>query len=418
MFYKPVPSLEAIAIGTTNDLGKLIEAELEELRKNQTYSKYDTKAINAFINRMYKLVKLKTGLNIAITVVDNGLSHMAAISSSMWLHGHSGTKFTDKPRKINETVEMMLTGNVDLKAGKITGTFADIAAFGIMISWAYLAGYFKDPVSSLTAVILHEIGHAFNSVATIGEYVYLNYFLSDGIEIVQGKKQNKYKFEVLSHQYLLKNVPEDQRDEFANNPSDDNVRRAIMSVYKKNIRGHLFDGGLSSKLRDEQSADQYVSRMGYARPLAVALTQMDKYYPGSTGRGNSTWFADTLTAIFMLGAAPIVAFVIMMHDPLENANRATTYDKPFERLMKIRRDLIQQLKVLQGSTDTANLVSDIDAIDKLSKAYTSDRGLFDEAITFFRPSIRKMEQQIENEIKLESLLNNDLFVNAFKLQNL
>ena len=417
MLSKPIVSQEMIMTGNKNGLGKAIEEWVVTARKLEIEKASNAETMKHF-NNLVDLVKLKTGLNITLNVVSDSFTCAAAVSSKMWLNNHNGTKYSSNNLNYDQAEALILKGSVDLEKAVVSGMYTDMVVFNIYVTTGLLSDSLGFTPEETTAILLHEIGHAYKAVSHIGEYVRLNYYLTEGIEILQGKRTNKYNFEVLTHKYILENIPEDQRDDFVNNPNEGTIRRAILSSYKRSSRGHLFDGGLTSKRRNEQMADMYVTRLGYGRALALALSRMDKYYPGSQGRGESTWFADTLTTIALLGAAPLVAMAVMLVDPLEDKNTYTNYDDNMERLFKIRRDLIQQSKILKSYIDINNLINDINVIDEVIKEYSSKRTVFDSVVTILRPSIRKMEQNAVNEEKLEALLNNDLFLNALKLKNL
>lgn len=416
MLTKPNPGLEMLMAGTNNAIGKITETWITEAR--ELITKNDIPAYSKMTSAFLDTVKATTGITVEFHLLHADLGAMAAVHSASSMTGHSSVRFGTEAQTVGHYFKDIVKGKVDLNKGFVSGKLADLFNFRISISTGLFMNYLGFTPAETAALFLHELGHAFTVITSMGEYVYLNYYLTEGIEILQGKKANVYKIEVLDHKWLKDNIPKEDRDNFSNNPNEANIRRAILSAYKKTSRGYLADNGLISKRRDEQMADIYVTRLGYGRPLATALAKMHSMYPGGQGRGESTWVADTLRLMFMIVGAPITAYAIIFTNPLSRKDSDSRYDNNLERLLKIRRDLIQQIKILKPQTDVTNLVEDIDAIDTLTKAYTSNRNMFDEAVTLFRPSIRRMEQLSANEEKLESLVNNDLFLNAFKLQNL
>lgn len=410
------PGLEVLMAGNNNDLGKITEEWVIAARKcikDNNPNEYSD-ITRAYLN----MVKAKTGLEIEFYFYPTDMRASAFINTQTGWKGHGGTKYTSGEAVTRSVVNEIFELKIDLEKGKVSGKLANMLRFQVSAA----AGIFTDMLgftpAETAAVILHEYGHAFDSFASIGEYVYLNYYLTEGIDILQGKKVNKYKVQLLDEKWITENLSEELRDDFINNRDESTTRKAILSLYKKASRGHLGDNGLVSKRRDEQAADLFPTRLGYARPLATALAKMRKYDGLASGAGKSTWMSETIRAMFMITFAPVTAYAIMMVNPLDDKTTSTRYDNGLERLMKIRRDLIQQLKILGNSIENSHLAEDIEAIDKLAKAYTSDRNLFDEAVTFFRPSIRKMEQNAKHEEQLEALLNNDLFLNIFKLKNM
>lgn len=408
--------LEMLLAGNNNDLGKITEAWVVAARKAL---KVNNVGLYSTLTRTYlDTVKAKTGLEIEFYLFSTNMSASGFIVTQTGWKGHGGTKYTNASPVTMNTLDEIMTTQIDLAAGKVSGKLSNMLRFQISCAMGLFTDFLGFTAAETTAAILHEIGHAFSSFASIGEYVYLNYYLTEGIDILQGKKVNKYKVEILDEKWLADNIPEEQRDDFVNNRNESTARRAILSAYKKVARGHLSDNGLTSKRRDEQMADMFPTRLGYARPLATLLAKIDRFDPGGMQRNESTWFGETLRTMAMAVFFPVTAFLILMHDPLNAKDNDSRYDNSLERLMKIRRDLIQQLKILGNSVENSHIAEDIEVIDKLAKSYTSNRTMFDEAVTFFRPALRKMEQNAKHEEQLEELLNNDLFLNIFKLKQL
>lgn len=411
-------ALEMLIAGAKNSVCKDIEAwviECRRIRKNRGVD------LTKPTETLAKQIKDKLGINTEIIVVPDDLQVNVGMWSDLVFFGHGGSRsHVDPGLKVFLTTRdgIKLATTIDLKTGKVSGGIADHMRFKIVIGTGVLYEVLGFTVTEVTAMMLHELGHCVDTFMHLGEYVYLNYYLTEGIEVLQGKKPNVYKLEMLDEKWLLNNMPEDLIDDFTNGRSEDTVRKAILTTFKKAPRHHITNNPLASKLRNEQMADNFVSRLGYSRDLAMALYKIDKYYPDQTERQYSSWLGQMLKIMLMIAVAPITAFMIALYNPLDDRNTKQTYDKPMERMLKIRRDLIQQLKLVKRVTDGRSIVEDIEAIDVMLKEYSSHTDIFDSAITLLRPTLRKMQQNLKVEQDLESLLNNDLFLNAFKLNNL
>lgn len=418
MFDNNVIALEMLAANVKNSIGTDIEAWIQACRDIKSKGGVSHEAVT---QNLIQLIRDKVGIKVEIGIVPDDLNVNLGMWSDILFFGHSGTNYYKNPElKVFFTSQtgLRLVTEIDLKTAKVKGGMANHLIFKIMISTGVLYDVLGFKVQETAAMFLHEVGHAFDTFMNLGEYVYLNYFLTEGIEVLQGKKPNKYKLELLDDTWLKKNLPEDQIDSFTNDRSEDNIRRAIMTTYKKAPRHHLVNSDLASKRRDEQMADNFVARLGYGRDLVVALVKMDKYYSNYTDRLYSSWMGQTVKLMLMVAFAPITAFMIAFNDPLDDRNQDTRYDPPLQRLMKIRRDLIQQLKIVKSVANGKTIVDDIDAIEVMLKEYGKDSDVFDMALKFFRPNLRKQRQGLNTEQDLELLINNDLFVNAFKLKSL
>lgn len=412
-------ALEMLAVGAKNAVGKDIEEWVHTLREIRKGAKGSFKEVT---EALQVLIRQRTGLRVQIHVLQDDLNINAGVWTEIGVFGHLGSRYYNNPglkTLFSSDHGLKMVTEIDLKNAKVTGGLADAIIFNIYFSTGVLYDILGFTIKEVTAFFLHELGHGFDMFMHLGEYVWLNYFLTEGIEVLQGKKPNKYKVEVLDDTWITKNLPDEIREDFANNRQDDDtVRRAIMTAYKKAPRHHLTENGLASKLRDEQMADNFVARLGYGRDLITALVKMDKYYTNSTSRLYSTWWAQSLKLMLMVVYAPITALLIAMHDPLDDRNMISRYDSADERLLKVRRDMIQQLKIVKKIGDGQALIDDIDVIDEVLKDYGKSRDVFDMAITFFRPALRKQEQNLKAEQDLELLMNNDLFISAFKLKNM
>lgn len=418
MFKNYSIALEMLAVGAKNAIGKDVEAWVLALREYKKTGKGNLNEINKAFEAQ---VRKRTGIRINLNIISDDLNVNAGVWTEIGAFGHLGSRYYNNPGlKVLFSSEhgLKMVTEIDLKEVKVTGGMADAIVFNMFYSTGVVYDILGFTVDEVVAFFLHELGHAFDMFMHLGEYVWLNYFLTEGIEVLQGKKPNKYKVEVLDDAWLTKNIPDELKDDFTNNRTEDTIRRAIMTTYKLAPRHHLTENGLASKLRDEQMADNFATRLGYGRALVTALDRMNKYYSNSTERLYSSWWAQGLKLMLMTVYAPLTALMIAMYNPLDDRDWNTRYDTPNERMLKVRRDLIQQLKVVKRFADGQTLIDDIEVIDNVLKDYNKDRDVFDMAVTFFRPALRKQQQNLKAEQDLELLMNNDLFLSAFKLNNL
>ena len=117
--------------------------------------------------------------------------------------------------------------------------------------------------------------------------------------------------------------------------------------------------------------------------------------------------------IFLLGVIPMAAMLFVLGD-----SYAEKYDKPWNRIDRIRRDLIAQLKVTTLPEIRDSLIKDIDALEEIAKQYTRNEGMIDGLLYFINRDFRRGYQMDSHERTLESLLNNNMFVLSQKLSQL
>lgn len=421
--YSEIISLEMLAIGAKTPLVKLVESYVKDIRAlwttyphNQPTTLHDD--MGKISSKFIKDVRRVIGANITIDMyaID---SPTAGIMSALWFNGHSGSRYYNDPAaKIisDDSTSLHQVLEIDLKNVTVKGTLVDMLSFKLFYSdyIFFSKDFFTD--NELIATLLHEFGHIFNTFMTLGDYIWLNYYLTDGIEIMLGKRPNKLKLDIFNQRWIDENVPEELREAFTNDRTEDNAKRVIFSALKKAPRHHLTNNPLLAIRREEQLADMFATRLGYGKHLVSSNYKYDRRYgdPQLIGR---KWYAETAKALVSLVLLPVAVIGMIMYDPLVHDGFAARYDDPMTRNIKVRRDLVAQLKN-PGPLSRDEIVADIDAIDAIIKEYSTNTSVIDSFVDFFRPDLRKQRQNTKVEDDLESLMHSDLFLQAHKLSKL
>ncbi len=404
-------SNEVLDVNVKRDLGPLIEEHLTKIRdKLDNQQRIDINDFRSLSDDVSKILNM----NIEFTHLDDqGIMGGAFTSFTV---GHTGSKFDNINRVTLATEQGVNTFiNIDLTNLKVTGEAVATFKYKIGLSIGLLSAINRVSIAEATAITLHEIGHCWETLATMGDYVYLNYALTEGILILQGRKANKYKIQLLDETWLKKNVDPADYEKFVNDRTEGNIRKVILSSFKKAQRPHL-TGDVQSRKRDEQLADLFATRLGYGRPLATALTKSGRYYNDREYRSVSSHItAEVFKGLFMIIGLPVTLGIIAgnLHagyDPI-----SSRYDNQRQRLMKIKQDLVAQLKWVKDSTLKPGIDDDIKVIDSLINDLANEWTIFDKILDFLSPQRRNDKRATELEDTLESLLNNDLFVRAYRL---
>ncbi|AEH03510.1 virion structural protein [Pseudomonas phage PhiPA3] len=412
MNMKPTLSMEMLAMGAKSKIGEITEDFIIKVREKERLGvRVDVDTLKKYCEDL----KAETGITYSFKLILSDIPD-AGVYHKVIFMGHAGTwYYTDPINKVTATSKTAIdmVTEIDLKNVKVKGGAADDLIFEFNVSMGILGEKLGFTVREAAAVMIHEIGHTFNTFMYMGDYVWLNYYLTDGIEILQGKKVNKYKLQILDETWLLENIPEAMREEFVNGRNDDaTVRKAILSAWKKAPRHHLTNNPTTAMRREEQMADMFASRLGYGRDLVTGLHKMDRFF-GVTG--TNFWLGQTISLLFMITFAPLTALAILYADSPDEYNFAARYDNPLERFTKMRRDIIAQMK--RGAYPKAEVERDVKAIDECLKDYSKNRSVFTALLEFFRPQLRREAQYTRHEENLEALANNDLFLQAFRLQS-
>lgn len=412
-------SNELLMIGAKSKIGPVTQKWIEDYQAiSKDHKNPDHPKFKALCTKYIADVKAILGINIAIDIYNIADLIMGVRCQVTW-YGHQGTRWyrnKDLVLTPTDTLALKRLIQVDLKTGHVSGDMVNELTYTLIISHHLLNGLGDFTVKENTASILHEYGHIINSFMYLGDYIWLNYYLTDGIEVMLGRKKSTVEVELYNDRWLKDNVPKDEYENFTTNRSEESAKRVVISVAKKLPRHHLTNNDITAKRREEQTADMFVSRLGYGRDLASALHRLDRHHEEPSLVG-SFWAGEMAKLFITVITFPFSIIGLMTYDPAggDAWTMDGRYDEPMVRLVKIRRDLVAQLK-RPGPLNTQGLVDDIDAIDAMIKEYSTNSSMFDSIINFFRPSVRKMRQNTKNEDDLESLMNNDLFLQAHKLR--
>lgn len=405
-------SNEVISVDVSRELGKLIQAQVAKMRRS---FEVGAKVSEETLKGLSEIVKM-TGLNVEF--ISTPGQHPDAWMMTFQYWGHQGTTWSKwiPPQSTTSKDGLKYVTKVDLKNVKVSGPMVDELKFKSNCGEAFFwpsNGYTDEEI---TGIILHEIGHAFNLFITLSDYIWLNYMLADGIDVLLGNKRNEFKLDVLDHTWMEKNIPKEQREEYANKRTPENARKAILSTYKNAPRHYLYDNPGSAHMREEQMADMFATRLGYGRPLVKALDRMYKQYGMSTDH-RGTFLGNILRIVALLVFLPFTLIWIMAVSGTNDFDFAGRYDNSVERVNKVRMDLVNQLKTIKDRTLAPIIQKDIEAIDEMLKDYHKGQTVCDYLDWLSSPQLRKETKLKAHEENLEYLLNNNLFVDAFRFQN-
>lgn len=375
----------------------------------------DRESVMEFINGM----KQHTGLNLGIEITGDVGSVNLGVGSRVLATGHNTTRFTSGTYVRDRLLEQaklpeLLNLSVDLKKLKISGSFVDKQSHTLHIPTGMFNPRFTFTDDEIVAMVVHEIGHMFSTYINMGDYLWLNFYLTEGVEVLQGHTRTKVKSELFNEAWLLKNLSPEELGNFTYGRTDPTeARRVAMYAARKLPRHHLTDNPLTAMLREEQFADLFASRLGHGKAFTTAIFKLRRLFGEHVAEtGVVRTLANGLIMLASIPLMPILA-ISTMTETLPNEHLTSPmarYDHDKERIIKLKRDLISQMK--QGDVDPLTTIEDIKFIDVYIKEILENRGVYQSIVTFFRPSIRKAQQNKVAEETLEMLVNNNLFIDA------
>lgn len=407
---QPTASSEAYSFNLKTDIDKRLQKACDDLcRDYKQNGTVDRKYFNAIID-----VYLSTGIRMEGILHATMAHEIVAINVTQFM-GHAGNKFWGHGAMSVATQEEIVGGlEIDLERLTIKGKILEAFPMTLHLSYGAIHAM-KDNPRWLCGVLLHELGHPFNFFLGLGDYVWTNYMLSDGVDILLGNKPNTRKIAILDEKTFLSQIKDPKEQQaFLNDRTSEGVRKVVLSSMRSLPRPHLFHGTSLEYRHDEQLADVLPTRLGYAKELAQYLVYLDKNAntPDVMPSGEY-WKMEVVKAAFFIPCIIPVGFVLWLMD-----FGGDTYDRSGDRVRRMKQHVISQLRIetIPGRKD--QLVEDIEALEKLEKEYKTRGGVLQGLMTFFNRGYRKTQQMNEAEKTLEGLLNNDMFTQSHQLARL
>ena len=384
-----------------------IKFEIAEVCKKLTGLTYDVEIID------------ETNASMRITILPNlgGVKHINTAGTSTadanaianWIVRHLNNSTPDD------------TFYYDQRTGRFSGKGIDKLSFTLQVGNGLLD---KLDCDQLTGVVLHEIGHSWIMMRDL-----LTYFDQSVITqsaMLMGNKEalsKKVEYDLVGavltrldkkkHPELYKKLEKKEytKKEFV---------KACLLINDDIEMTSLSTAGEGGKIRrNEQAADYFAVRLGYGAALATGLRMIGVEVFGTAAAFGVSSIQMLLLGCSILaictlpvmGVAALFCLFIISHEEL-----MSSYDNNTARHKRIYRAMIEELKR-----------AEIDNIDDKSKRviteqlmdmqrYVEDTWDAVGVIQFLNPIYVRAYLGRKQEERLESLMNNDLFLTSAQLQ--
>lgn len=326
---------------------------------------------------------------------------------------------------------------IDLKKATIKNLPKDYVGFIIANIRAMIVDA-KLNASELTAVLLHEIGHAFTHLEYSYRTIKNNSAFIDSMQEMVGKKNMSYKKALLLS--YRKVTGEDAKD-----LKDKNVVEAAVAIMDKYMMKTFYMSDSNTVSKDsEMLADKFSSRFGMGTDLTQALIKVEKY---SIKVRNEQTIFNTLNFIFSTSLFTIIVIIFLsiiyiavllpylifyiifnyglkaiIDSVLTQGGEVAdvTYDSYKRRLQRIKNEIISQIRTSKlGKNDMVRLLETVTVMDDMLSTIPDDKkSIIDKIFTTLSFSGRKYENTRKIEEISEDLMNNDLHVAGKKLMSI
>lgn len=337
--------------------------------------------------------------------------------------------------KIINKAKTAIKGSVNLKTGRIDGDFKKIVP-NIHISKAHF-GVHRMSAEEIAAITLHEIGHFHSYLEMLGRTVIGNFVLIGLDRVLRHGADIKERHIAIEKAGQAMEFKGDTIECMKNAADDKTVITLFISAMTNEMRtenGHSFYDHNSW----EMAADQFATRHGAGRALVTGLDRVYKQYGHNVSMSRPVYYMleiwKTIQLIAMLGgvvaslatlnpAGVMVAIFFaaasygMVVTDYQNGG-APAYDKPLDRAMRMRRQLVEHLKNPNLPKQVIkSLAEDIAMIDATVKDYTQYKTWFETIDEFLFKSSRLRADSAKLQKELEKLAINDLFLSAAKIRH-
>lgn len=440
--YKDTIALELIKYQNNDDFPKKLTEKIEYIYKEIDNNVYrDNKTIiekSAYVKEIESLIRSRFNLNVIfdkeLHVVSyaaiipffgdylSDLSTLKEIGSNVlsgFFSFNSLAKHVNQIAKERKNILDKLhnkKGYIDLKNARVGGYLSEIKHF-LIIDFISLKNIDITP-SELTAIILHEIGHAFSGLEYHHKLESTNSTIADILNELNNNNPDKALY------IFKKNFTEKEfLDASVSN------KKEIEDFYGKIALGYLtrIKTQLGNSKYDETNfenlADSFASRFNQHKELVSALNKHYKRH-GITVNNNLIsysilMFIDLMLSVIFIGlfgvySIPIMAFVIIT--TLNSNNTTMTYDFPIERYNRIKNSLINNLK---------NLNLDEKIVKDLIEQYVFINEVIEKSY-YFKPILNRVADilisanrdnnyYIKLQQSIENGMNNMLFLKRAQL---
>lgn len=385
---------------------------------------------NPIVHRME--ARIFDRLKIKVSFITN--EHLAAImpfysnKNHIFIHEFFRGKFDLRDQ--NKLLKQMdgKKGTVNLDKAVLSGIYSEYS-HPFFIDFYNLRKSYNLTSSEIVAVMLHELGHGFYACYYADRSDRTNQVLADISRRLLNREEGDIEY---VYRELEKITPSGAR-EAADKLVNGSRVVAGMTWFKVTIgvvRSQMEDDHYSNT-SFEQRADNFASRFGYGKHLILGL---DKLSEGSSEKSKAMFMfvhlTTTLVTVLLIAAwlttlmgPSLLAFVLcsfynLIYFSVFREDVADyTYDKLKLRYLRVRNDMVTQLKNTGLPKETVkDLIEMIYDVDVTIKETSEVKTLPNYISNFLFTGARKTASSIDEQQVMEALGANDLFLKSAELR--
>lgn len=385
--------------------------------------------------KLQALVLERLGIKIVYTPILTPLSSAAIIpffkdyeKSSSDLLGVSASLQAAKPGDLLARIKVIVkdreatlkkidnkTGFINTKLAKMGGYMSEVSHY-LIIDFGLFKRMGLTP-QELTAVILHELGHAFDGMEEHYRIHTTNRAITDILSDLNNNKPDTalYKFRKTATKQEY-----DQAQLSTSKDRQDFCGKLAMKFLKS--AKSQFENSKYDETNFENMADTFATRFGRGQELASALGKLH----GVRIDQNNAAIRVTLVTLEVLAIASLflvvpvygaIVYTVTMSYLLRVSNSRMVYDDFYNRLQRLKGTIINGIKD-KGLPDelVKSALAQLEFIEKMSQAGREYKSLISDLGDLMYSDARADTYHVNLQRDIERYLNNHLFVQAAQVK--
>lgn len=411
-------------------LESAIELLLEEIEKKQLVGKNidGTPLVKSIEKIIYDRLKIRVTIytNRSLAAILPYYSNQNHIFLREWFRGQTG--LIDQQRLLKQQINRK--GTVNIHKATVSGIFSEYN-HPLYMNFGQLVNFLGTNAGEIAAILLHELGHAFNACYYADRTDATNQVLASiGQRLMDRRGEGDLEYIHRELSTVTPSIKKEEVDTMLNGS-----RTVAGLIWFKTMVGVVRNQMKNDRYNDtayEELSDSFAGRFGQARNLASALEKLSQFnIEKSPAAMKLTYLLEFMKitgyivlvgALFMNPASLTAAvassvlavfFTYVAGEDFEDY----TYDKLKDRYIRIRQDTVDQLKERDLPANVIKeMLEAIYDLDEIIKNTAEHRGLLNRLSNLIFSNNREALASIEAQKLLESLASNDLFVASAKLQ--
>lgn len=382
------------------------------------------------------LIKKYTNLNVKINI--NNLRIIAAYLPFI-TRNHIFSNYEKKIFNVNDSFENenevrqvssilnKWEGSVDLNNAKVDGIFKEIECIiELDLYLLFSKGIESNNTSSIhkeiAAIILHEIGHMF----TCFEFLDRSTSTNNVLQFISNVKKSNFTFEQkkIFIKDTISNLKDEDVERLVNSPIEEQLAIIYLGLEKQKSISQL-GNDIYDLVGCEQIADNFTTKFGAGKYLAIALEKYEKYFSFNPYipigiysvfltmiLGPVNIISAVFTSVMLFALSSISAFItnVFSHD---NINR---YDDLETRINRIINVNVERMKNKEITEELKSILLDENKVMReILNRNKSRKPLFKIVKEFFSKKTKKDADFIKLQKDLENIAANKLFEKATEL---